>query len=74
VSRVQIADLQPLSDQAHALRWVVFIDRMYDLEIPFAFSGCQISELFSEEMKKGGYRKKYLRALSRLSALSREAA
>ena len=73
VSQVQIVDLQPLSNQAHALRWVVFIDRMYDLEIPFAFSGCQIPELFSIEMKKGGYRKKYFRALSRLSALSREA-
>lgn len=73
VSQVNVRELKPLSDQANALRWVVFIDRMYDLEIPFAFSGCQISELFSDEMKKGGYRKKYFRAISRLSALSREA-
>lgn len=73
VIQVQVSDVTTLTNQAHALRWVVFIDRMYDLEIPFAYSGESISELFSAEMKKGGYRKKYLRALSRLSALSREA-
>lgn len=73
VKQVQISELVTLTNQAHALRWVVFIDRMYDLEIPFAYSGESITNLFSEEMKKGGYRKKYLRALSRLSALSREA-
>ena len=74
VSQVNVRDLTPIENQANALRWVVFIDRMYDLEIPFAFSGCQIADLFSDEMKKGGYRKKYFRAISRLSALSREAA
>ncbi len=73
IEQVQVIDLAPITNQAHALRWVVLIDRMYDLEIPFAFSGCEIAELFSAEMKKGGYRKKYFRALSRLSALSREA-
>lgn len=73
VKQVQISDLSQITNQANALRWVVFIDRMYDLEIPFAFSGSEIDQLFSAEMKKGGYRKKYFRALSRLSALSREA-
>ena len=29
--------------------------------------------LFSEEMLKGGYRKKYFRAISRLTALARDA-
>lgn len=73
VAQVNVENLAPLTNQANALRWVVFIDRMYDLEIPFAHSGCEISELFSAEMKLGGYRKKYFRALSRISALSREA-
>ena len=73
VEQVNVENFSPLTNQANALRWVVFIDRMYDLEIPFAHSGCEIGELFSAEMKLGGYRKKYLRALSRLSALSREA-
>lgn len=61
-----------LIDQAEALRWVVLIDRLYDREIPIAYSGVEISGLFSPEMLAGGYRKKYLRALSRASALSRE--
>ena len=61
-----------LTDQAEALRWVVLIDRLYDREIPIAYSGVEIGGLFSPEMLSGGYRKKYLRALSRASALSRE--
>ena len=36
-----------------------------------AVSGQPLSELFTEEMLRGGYRKKYLRAVSRLVALSR---
>jgi cell division protein ZapE len=73
VRQVQISNLATITHQANALRWVVFIDRMYDLQIPFAYSGISLEQLFSEEMKKGGYRKKYFRALSRISALSREA-
>jgi len=41
--------------------------------VPVAVSGQPLSELFTEEMLRGGYRKKYLRAVSRLIALSREA-
>jgi cell division protein ZapE len=37
-------------------------------------SGLPLSGLFTDEMLRGGYRKKYLRAVSRLIALSREAA
>ena len=73
ISQLNIRKLTPLTNQANALRWVVFIDRLYDLQIPVAYSGSPIDELFSAEMKKGGYRKKYFRAISRFSALSREA-
>ena len=73
VTQLNIRNLFPLTNQANALRWVVFIDRLYDLQIPVAYSGSPIDELFSTEMKKGGYRKKYFRAISRFSALSREA-
>lgn len=72
ISRVCISQLTQVTNQMIALRWVVLIDRLYDRAIPVSFSGCQVEELFSPEMLKGGYRKKYLRALSRLSALSRE--
>ncbi len=72
VSRVFIQNLVPITHQADALRWVVLIDRLYDRNVPVSFSGCRLDELLSAEMIMGGYRKKYLRAISRLSALSRE--
>ena len=72
LASVCIEGIGQLTDQAQALRWVVLIDRLYDREIPIAYSGVEISGLFSPEMLAGGYRKKYLRALSRASALSRE--
>ena len=55
------------------LRWVVLIDRLYDRTIPVKASGVPLDELFTPEMLKGGYRKKYKRATSRLLALAREA-
>jgi cell division protein ZapE len=40
--------------------------------VPVRVSGQPLSALYTEEMLRGGYRKKYLRSLSRLTALSRE--
>ncbi|MER2093619.1 MAG: AFG1/ZapE family ATPase, partial [Saccharopolyspora rectivirgula] len=51
---------------------VALADRLYDRAIPVRVSGQPLSELFTEEMLHGGYRKKYLRAVSRLTALSRD--
>jgi cell division protein ZapE len=51
---------------------VVLADRMYDRNLPLLAGGVPLDQLFSPEMLKGGYRKKYLRALSRLIALTRE--
>jgi cell division protein ZapE len=61
----------PVTDQSHALRLVVLVDRLYDRDLPVATSGVPLDELFPEELLKGGYRKKYLRAISRLTALAR---
>ena len=66
--------LAELSGQDVALRLVAFADRLYDRAVPVVVSGSPVSELFTEEMLRGGYRKKYLRAVSRLVALSRDAA
>jgi cell division protein ZapE len=52
---------------------VVLADRMYDRSLPLLASGVPLDQLFSPEMLKGGYRKKYLRALSRLISLARAA-
>jgi cell division protein ZapE len=71
VSAVHLKDVKPAPDQNVGLRLVAFGDRLYDRDIPVAVSGQPLSELFTDEMLRGGYRKKYLRAVSRLVALSR---
>ncbi|GAA3458782.1 cell division protein ZapE [Saccharothrix longispora] len=71
VTAVHLRGVRPAPDQAVALRLVALGDRLYDRDIPVAVSGEPLSELFTAEMLRGGYRKKYLRAVSRLVALSR---
>jgi cell division protein ZapE len=53
-----------------ALRLVAFIDRAYDAEIPIVAAGVPLSEVFDEAMLGGGFRKKYLRSVSRMIALT----
>jgi cell division protein ZapE len=65
--------VQPVSDQNVALRLVVLADRLYDRDVPVVCSGAPLSQLFPAELLRGGYRKKYFRAISRLTALAREA-
>lgn len=67
---VCVNNLQTITDQANALRWVVLADRLYDSDIRFYASGIPLDQLFAPELLAGGYRKKYRRALSRLIALS----
>lgn len=73
VSLVHLRDVRPAPDQNVALRLVAFADRLYDRAVPVLTSGRPLSALFTGEMLQGGYRKKYLRAISRLTALAREA-
>ncbi|MFD7402238.1 cell division protein ZapE [Streptomyces sp. NPDC059866] len=70
---VCLTDVRPIPDQSTALRLVVLADRLYDREVPVLASGLPFDQLFSEDMLKGGYRKKYFRAISRLTALARDA-
>jgi cell division protein ZapE len=67
---IALADVVQLHDQMEALRFVAFIDRVYDAEIPVIATGLPLSDVFDAEMLQGGYRKKYLRAISRLIALT----
>ncbi|MFE7326667.1 cell division protein ZapE [Streptomyces sp. NPDC057565] len=73
IRAVCLTDVQPVPDQSTALRLVVLADRLYDREIPVLASGLPFDRLFSDEMLNGGYRKKYFRAISRLTALARDA-
>ncbi|GAA3538978.1 cell division protein ZapE [Kribbella ginsengisoli] len=70
VTTVGITDIRELTDENVALRLVVLADRMYDRDIPLVAGGVPLDRMFTPEMLKGGYRKKYLRALSRLIALA----
>ena len=73
LSLVGLRDVHVLTDQSEALRFVAFVDRVYDAQIPLIASGVSLEQVFAEEMLGGGYRKKYLRAISRLNALTHSA-
>lgn len=70
---VILDDVYQLHDQAQALRLVALVDRLYDQQVAIASSGVPLDEVFDDTMLSGGYRKKYLRAASRMIALSRMA-
>ncbi len=70
VTAVFLTGVHGLDDQNVALRLVSLIDRLYDAGIPVVASGERLDAVFSAEMLAGGYRKKYLRAISRLLALT----
>ena len=70
ISTIGLRDVVQLEDQSAALRFVAFVDRAYDAQIPMRATGRSLDEVFAPEMLGGGYRKKYLRAISRLNALT----
>jgi len=70
VDVIGLRHVEQLEDQSAALRFVAFVDRAYDAQVPIRATGRPLHEVFSEEMLAGGYRKKYLRAISRLIALT----
>lgn len=70
IGLVGLRDVHVLTDQSEALRFVAFVDRVYDAQIPIVATGVSLDQVFAEEMLGGGYRKKYLRAISRLNALT----
>jgi cell division protein ZapE len=67
-----LTGVRTVTDQAKALRLVVLVDRLYDRDVPVVASGVPLDRLFAEDMLRGGYRKKYFRAISRLVALARD--
>ncbi|MEV2257367.1 cell division protein ZapE [Streptomyces anulatus] len=73
IGAVCLTGVTAVPDQSTALRLVVLADRLYDREVPVLASGLPFDRLFSDEMLNGGYRKKYFRAISRLTALARDA-
>lgn len=70
VSTACVTGVHAIDDQNVALRLVALTDRLYDAGIPVLASGTPLDRIFSQEMLAGGFRKKYLRATSRLLALT----
>lgn len=70
LAAIGIADVRQLHDQAQALRFVALVDRLYDEQVRVLATGTPLDHVFGDEMLSGGYRKKYLRAISRLIALT----
>lgn len=70
VQTIGIRDVHEITDQSAALRFVAFIDRVYDAQIPIRATGDPLTTIFGGGMLDGGYRKKYLRCMSRLNALT----
>lgn len=70
IGLIGIRDVTAFDDQSAALRFVAFVDRAYDAQIPVRSTGLPLDQVFTQDMLAGGYRKKYLRAISRLVALT----
>jgi cell division protein ZapE len=70
IDRIGLRDVHELHSQTEALRLVAFIDRVYDAQIPISATGIALDEVFAGDMLSGGYRKKYLRSMSRMIALT----
>lgn len=69
-----LRDVVPLPGQAEALRFVALVDRLYDAQVRIVAGGLPLDRVFGDDMLSGGYRKKYLRATSRLIAMTAPAA
>lgn len=67
---IALTDVHVLTSQTDALRLVALVDRLYDAQVPILACGVPLDQVFAEDMLNGGYRKKYLRATSRLIALT----
>lgn len=70
LAAIGIRGVRTLEDQSDALRFVAFIDRLYDAQVRIVATGVALDRVYGEEMLAGGYRKKYLRSISRLVALT----
>lgn len=78
VTQVGLTGLRTIGDHNAALRFVVLVDRLYDREVPVlaasADGGPILPAVYTEDLLRSGYRKKYFRSISRLASLARDGA
>jgi cell division protein ZapE len=70
LAAVGFTNVHELHNQTDALRLVALVDRLYDAQVRIVSSGIPLDRVFAADMLAGGYRKKYLRAISRIVALT----
>ena len=70
IDHLALKSAHVLSDQSAALRFVSFVDRLYESQVSLSSTGVGLTEVFSDEYLSGGYKKKYLRAISRIGSLT----
>lgn len=70
LDRCVLLDATLLTDEFDALRFVALVDRAYESQVRMRSTGTPLTEIFPEHYLTGGYRKKYLRAISRLGSLA----
>lgn len=70
INNLGLTKCHVLENQVDALRFVAFVDRAYEAQIRIRGTGQPLTAIFAPEYLSGGYRKKYLRAVSRLGAMT----
>jgi cell division protein ZapE len=70
IENLGLENCHVLDSQVDALRFVAFVDRAYEAQLQIRATGAPLTKIFSPEYLSGGYRKKYLRAVSRLGAMT----
>ncbi|WP_341954743.1 cell division protein ZapE [Salinibacterium sp. TMP30] len=70
IDAIGMTGVHPFKNQTDALRFVAFVDRLYDAQVRIYAEGTPLDDVFPDDMLAGGYSKKYLRAVSRLIALT----
>jgi len=68
-----VRHVEPIDALFDGLRWVHFIDKLYDRAVPLAMSSSMaLGELFPRAFLTGGYGKKFSRCLSRMEEMLKE--
>lgn len=68
-----VTGITPLAALPEGLRWVHFVDKLYDATVPFAASSAvPLGAFFPAEWMRGPYGKKFGRCLSRMEELLAE--
>lgn len=71
LNHLVVTGMHSLDNDHSALRFVVLVDRLYDNDVSVTLGTTDPNqELFAPQLLRGGYRKKYFRTLSRLTALT----